>query len=258
MIMALTHVPVLLYHGVRDVPVKGLERWTLSRDAFGEHVAAIAASGRTPLTMSALAACLRGEAVLPEHPLAVTFDDGWSDTPAAAQALAARGIPSTTYVQTGRLGERDWMDAAGVRALDDLGELAEIGAHTVDHSRLDELSGLALEREVAGSKAHLEDVLGHAVAGFAYPHGAHDERSRAAVIAAGFTHAAAVKDALSHPGDDVFAIARWTVHAGDSGARVAAVLDGDGAHVVLEGDRPRTVAYRAARRLRRRLEGARA
>jgi peptidoglycan/xylan/chitin deacetylase (PgdA/CDA1 family) len=257
MIMALTHVPVLLYHGVRDHPVKGLERWTVSRARFAEHVDALASSGRTPLTMSALADGLRGAAPLPAHPVAVTFDDGWSDTPAAVETLAARGIPSTTYVQTGRLGERDWMDADGVRALDAVGALAEIGAHTVDHPRLDELSGLALEREVAGSKAHLEDVLGHPVAGFAYPHGAHDDRSRAAVIAAGFTHAAAVKDALSHPGDDVFAIARWTVHADDSAARIRAVLDGDGAPVVRAGDRPRTVAYRAARRLRRRLEGAR-
>jgi peptidoglycan/xylan/chitin deacetylase (PgdA/CDA1 family) len=257
MIMALTHVPVLLYHGVRDHPIKGLERWTLSRAAFAEHAAAIVDSGRVPLTMSGLAACLRGEAPLPADPVAVTFDDGWDDTLPAVELLAVHGVASTTYVQTGRLGGADWLDAAGVRALDALGDGVEVGAHTVDHQRLDELSGIALEREVAGSKAHLEDVLGHAVAGFAYPHGAHDERSRAAVIAAGYTHAAAVKDALSHPGDDVFAIARWTVHADVSAAQLSEVLEGGAVDVVREGDRARTVAYRAARRLRRRLEGAR-
>ncbi len=104
-----------------------------------------------------------------------------------------------------------------MRALDGLGDAVEVGAHTIGHPRLDELAGAALHREIAGSKAALEDVLGHPVAGFAYPHGAHDQRSRAAVIAAGYTHAAAVKDALSHPGDDPFAIARWTVTA-DVGA----------------------------------------
>ena len=258
--MSLAHAPVLLYHGVRDRPVAGLERWTLSRAAFAAHVEAIVASGRTPLTMSALAACLRGDAgaALPERPVAITFDDGWADTRDAVELLAARGIASTTYVQTGRLGGADWLDAAGVRALDALGDGVEIGAHTVDHPRLDELSGVPLAREVAGSKAHLEDVLGHPVAGLAYPHGAHDARSRAAVVAAGFTHAAAVKDALSHPGDDPFAIARWTVTDGVGPERLLAVLDGDGARVVRAGDRPRTVAYRTARRLRRRLTGARA
>jgi peptidoglycan/xylan/chitin deacetylase (PgdA/CDA1 family) len=258
MMMSLSHVPVLLYHGVRDDPVKGLERWTVSRAEFSRHVDAIVASGRTPLTMSTLAAGFRGAAPLPDEAVAVTFDDGWSDTRAAVELLAGRGIPSTTYVQTGCLGERNRLDAADVRALDDLGPLAEVGAHTVDHQRLDELGGLALEREVAGSKAHLEDVVGHGVAGFAYPHGAHDGRSRAAVVAAGFTHAAAVKDALSHPGDDVFAIARWTVHAGDRAEKVAGVLAGHEASVVRGGERPRTIAYRAARRLRRRLEEARA
>jgi peptidoglycan/xylan/chitin deacetylase (PgdA/CDA1 family) len=256
--MAQTPIPVLLYHGVRDTAVAGLERWTLSRAAFAQHVDAIAGSGRTPMTMSQLAACLRGEADFPPDPTAITFDDGWDDTLPAVAALAERGLPSTTYVQTGRIGAADALDAAGVRALDGLGEVVEVGAHTVDHPRLDELAGAALEREIAGSKAVLEELLGHPVAGFAYPHGAHDERSRAAVIAAGYTHAAAVKNALSHPGDDPFAIARWTVTADVDAARLRAVLAGDGVPTVRAGERPRTVAYRTVRRLRRRLTGARA
>jgi peptidoglycan/xylan/chitin deacetylase (PgdA/CDA1 family) len=253
-----TIIPVLLYHGVRDVPVAGLERWTLSRAAFDEHVAAIAASGRTPLTMSQLAACLRGEMALPAKAMAITFDDGWDDTLPAVTALAERGLASTTYVQTGRIGGADFLDAEGVRALDALGDAVELGAHTIGHPRLDELTGAALEREIAGSKAALEALLGHAVAGFAYPHGAHDARSRAAVIAAGYTHAAAVKDALSHAGDDPFAIARWTVTAGVDPARLRAALAGEGVPLVRAGERPRTVAYRTVRRLRRRLAGARA
>lgn len=256
--MAQIPLPVLLYHGVRDVPVAGLERWTLSAVTFAEHVDVLASSGRTPMTMSQLAACLRGEADLPAEPMAITFDDGWDDTLAAVAALTERGLPSTTYIQTGRIGAADFLDVAGVRALDGLGDVVEVGAHTIDHLRLDELAGAALDREIAGSKAALEDVLGHPVAGFAYPHGAHDQRSRAAVIAAGYTHAAAVKNALSHPGDDPFAIARWTVAPGVGAARLRAVLAGDGVSVVRAGDRPRTVASRAVRRLRRRLMGVRA
>ncbi|MET0603476.1 MAG: polysaccharide deacetylase family protein [Baekduia sp.] len=255
--MAQITIPVLLYHGVRDAPVAGLERWTLSPAAFAEHVDALAGSGRTPMTMSQLAACLRGEAELPADPMAITFDDGWDDTLPAVAALAERGVPSTTYIQTGRIGAADHLDAAGVRALDGLGDAVEVGAHTIGHPRLDELAGAALDREIAGSKAALEDVLGHPVAGFAYPHGAHDQRSRTAVIAAGYTHAAAVKDALSHPGDDPFAIARWTVTADVRTARLRAVLAGDGVPTVRVGERPRTVAYRTVRRLRRRLTGAR-
>ncbi|HET6508684.1 MAG TPA: polysaccharide deacetylase family protein [Baekduia sp.] len=242
--MSLAHVPVLLYHGVRDRPVPGLERWTVTPAAFGAHVAAIAASGRTPLTMSALAAALKGAAPLPEAPMAITFDDGWADTRPAVERLAARGIASTTYVQTGRLGEDDRLDRAGVRALDALGEAAEVGAHSVDHARLDGLTGIPLEREVAGSKAYLEELLGHAVEGFAYPYGAHDARSRAAVVAAGFEHAAAAKGALSHAGDDPYAIARWTVTADTTADQLALVLDGDEVPVVRASEKPPTLRDR--------------
>lgn len=249
--MSLAHIPVLLYHGVRDHPALGVERWTVTRALFREHVAAIVASGRTPLTMSVLAAAMKGHAPLPEAPMAITFDDGWDDTTAAVELLAARGIASTTYVQTGRLGAPGRLDAGGVRALDGIGELAEVGAHTVDHARLDELSGIPLQREVAGSKAYLEDLLAHAVDGFAYPYGAHDERSREAVIAAGFSHAAAVKEALSHPGDDPYAIARWPVSAATTAQHLARVLDGGDVPVVRADERGGRAGLRAARGLRR-------
>jgi peptidoglycan/xylan/chitin deacetylase (PgdA/CDA1 family) len=253
MMMSLAHVPVLRYHGVRDDPAPGLERWTVTRAAFREHVEAIVASGRTPLTMARLGAAMKGAEPLPEAPMAITFDDGWSDARAAVELLAARGIASTTYVQTGRLGAGDRLDRGDVRAIDALGAAAEVGAHTVDHARLDGLAGIPLEREVAGSKAYLEDLLGHRVDGFAYPYGAHDERSRAAVIAAGFGHAAAAKDALSHAGDDPYAIARWTVTAATTGRRVAVVLDGGDVPVVRADARsPATPIARARRRLHRR------
>ena len=77
--------------------------------------------------------------------------------------------------------------------------------------------------------AQLEEHLGSSVATFAYPHGDHGRRVRAAVIAAGFSSAAAVKNALSHRGDDPFAIARWTVMRDTSTEQVARILAGEGA-----------------------------
>jgi hypothetical protein len=96
-------------------------------------------------------------------------------------------------------------------------------------------------------------VTGAAVVSFAYPHGAYDGRVRLAVIGAGYRSAAAVKNALSHPADDPFAIARWTVTAGTPASRVAGVLDGEGAPHAWARERLRTRAYRTARRGRRRI-----
>jgi hypothetical protein len=91
------------------------------------------------------------------------------------------------------------------------------------------------------------------VRSFAYPHGAYDERTRKAVVDAGYGSAAAVKNAISHADDDPFAIARWTVTAGTPAARIAAVLEGEGVPRAWVRERLRTRAYRGARRRRRRI-----
>jgi peptidoglycan/xylan/chitin deacetylase (PgdA/CDA1 family) len=129
----------------------------------------------------------------------------------------------------------------------------EVGAHGVRHLRLDELDDFARTHEIHACKAQLEDLLQIAVRSFAYPHGAYDERTRDAVIRAGYRSAAAIKNAVSHPRDDPFAIARWTVTAGTPPSRLAEVLDARGIEVAWTHDRLRTRAYRRARRFRRRV-----
>jgi peptidoglycan/xylan/chitin deacetylase (PgdA/CDA1 family) len=245
-------IPVLLYHSVADAPPPGQQQpFTVAPERFAEHVATIAESGRTAMTISELASALRDQRALPERPLAVTFDDAFEDTPPAVSRLRAAGITSTVYVTTGNIGTPRGISIAGLRALADLG--AELGAHTVSHPHLDELSLPAAAREISESRDQLEAHLGTAVATFAYPHGDHGRRVRAAVIAAGFSSAAAVKNALSHRGDDPFAIARWTVMHETSTGELAEILAGHGAPLAWRGERYRTRAYREARRLRRRI-----
>src|SRR5579862_9742762 len=204
-----TAIPVLVYHSISEVPAAGQEAFTVRPARFAEHVAAIADSGRVPLTITGLGMALRGERALPAKAVAITFDDGFDDTLAAVEMLAAANVASTVFVTTDRIGRVDGVAPSvieGLIALD-----AEIGAHTVSHPYLDELGPGQARTEIAGSKRVLEDRFQHPVASFAYPHGAYDRGVRQAVVDAGFSVAAAVKNALSHPADDPFAIARWTV-----------------------------------------------
>jgi peptidoglycan/xylan/chitin deacetylase (PgdA/CDA1 family) len=244
-------IPVLLYHSVADVPPPGQQQqFTVTPARFAEHVAMIAASGRTAMTISELASALSGHRALPQRPVAVTFDDGFDDTPPAVLRLRAAGISSTVYVTTGNIGTPRGISPVGLAAL--VGAGAEVGAHTVSHPHLDELPARAAAAEISDSRRQLEEHLGSTVATFAYPHGDHGRRVRAAVIAAGFTSAAAVKNALSHRGDDPFAIARWTVMHDTSSEQLARILAGDGAPLAWARERLRTRAYREARRMRRR------
>ena len=62
-------IPILLYHSINDDPPAEIAPWTVSPRAFEEHVAAMVYSGRTPMTISDLAAALRGEQALPVRPM---------------------------------------------------------------------------------------------------------------------------------------------------------------------------------------------
>ncbi|WP_322759677.1 polysaccharide deacetylase family protein [Frankia sp. Cr2] len=242
-------IPVLLYHAVSDHPRPGLGRWTVSTDAFDRHCRFIAECGRTPMTVSQYAGALRAGSPS-EDTIVITFDDGYADTFAASRRLAAGIGAATVYVTT------SWIDQPGMLREQNLIALAalgvEIGAHSHTHRRLDELTGPDLESEIVTSRRLLTVHTGTPVASFAYPHGNYDRRTRAAVADAGFSSACAVRNTLSHAADDALAIARLTIAATTSDARLRAWLDGDGPPAP-GGELLRTRAWRSARRLRARV-----
>jgi peptidoglycan/xylan/chitin deacetylase (PgdA/CDA1 family) len=247
-----TIVPVLLYHSVADHPRRSERRYTVSRARFDAHADAIRESGRAALRITELAEALRGERPLPDRTVAITFDDGCDGTSDAVEALIDRDIPSTVYVTTAEIGAQGRLTSSELMALAKL-PYVELGAHAVRHRRLDQLYDRELVEEVRVSRCRLEELIQLTVRSFAYPHGAYDERVRSAVIDAGYTSAAAVKNALSHSADDSFAIARWTVTSGTLPSRIAEVLEGKAVPLAWRHERLRTRAYRTARRRRYRL-----
>jgi peptidoglycan/xylan/chitin deacetylase (PgdA/CDA1 family) len=129
----------------------------------------------------------RGTAVL-------TFDDGWRDAVTTTAPLLRRlGVRATFYVCPALLGRRHadvrgeagrLMDAGEVAELDALG--MDVASHTLTHPDLRTLDDAGLERELRGSRAALEDLLGRPVRTLAYPFGLFDERVRTAAGAAGY------------------------------------------------------------------------
>lgn len=246
-------MPVLLYHSISRSPG---DAWACRPEDFAADMAAVAASGRTPLTATAYARGLRGEQPLPESPVLVTFDDGYADfTEYALPALETHGLTGTLFVTSGWLGTARMLSAGALRDLAAHGG-AEIGAHSVHHPHLDIVGGARAEAEIRESGERLADLLGRPVTAFAYPHGSHRASTRRMVRQSGYTTAYAVSNALSHAADDPYAIARFTVHAGTSRAQVARFLAGD-ARRARPRERPATSLYREVRRVRQWLGGTR-
>jgi peptidoglycan/xylan/chitin deacetylase (PgdA/CDA1 family) len=150
------------------------------------------------------------------------------------------------------------MTPGQLRAVAGMGEMVELGALPASEPHLDSIPVGHAREEIAASKRTVELAAGRAVRSFAYPNGAYDERVQQAVRAAGFQSAAAVKEAMSHPGDDPWAIARYTVDAETELADVEALLDGRGAPLAWVEDRLSTRLARSTRRVRYRLGRGRA
>ncbi|MFV0134298.1 polysaccharide deacetylase family protein [Streptomyces sp. HMX87] len=245
-----------------DDPPAWIAEFTLTPREFAAHLDAIVGSGRTPVTISALADHLAGRAPLPPRPVLLTFDDGFADLPGpTAQALAERALTATAYLTTGAIapGGRSLLPPAPMMTLDRAAELErhgmEIGSHTVTHAQLDTLSARRLAEELRVSKAVLEDALGHPVRHLAYPHGYNSAKVRSMAARAGYETATAVRHALSSDRDERYRIARLIVRRSHTVTDVEAWLAGTGARTAPYRDGPKTVAWRWYRRARAAVHG---
>ena len=96
------------------------------------------------------------------------------------------------------------------------GGLLDVGAHTVTHPALAALSASRQRDEILQSKGRLEEVLGHRVTHFAYPHGTRSDYSPetvAIVREAGFACACSSFEGVVEKSTDRFQLPR--VHVQD-------------------------------------------
>lgn len=91
------------------------------------------------------------------------------------------------------------------------GGLIEVGAHTVTHPVLATYP-LSFQRdEISQSKTDLEDVLGHRVTSFSYPHGSYTAETIALVREAGFKYACSTIPGVTRYHTDRFQLPRLQV-----------------------------------------------
>jgi peptidoglycan/xylan/chitin deacetylase (PgdA/CDA1 family) len=132
--------------------------------------------------------------------LVTSWDDGHPDDLRLAERLARLGIAATFFVPVHNSEGRAVMSPADWRALDAAG--FELAAHTLDHVRLNSMPPAAAYRQMVEGRQRLEDALGHAVAGFAYPGGRVGRHGRQMAAEAGFTYARTTRMFCLSPGPD--------------------------------------------------------
>ena len=127
-------VASLMYHEVTDDPTtSGFQRsgalaYKHTVAAFEAHLAQIAAATGHPVLVSDL------DLTRPGHHLLLTFDDGGKSALTAAALLAQRGWKGHFFIVTSLIGDRTFLDAAGIRALHAAGHV--IGSHSHTHPNI--------------------------------------------------------------------------------------------------------------------------
>jgi peptidoglycan/xylan/chitin deacetylase (PgdA/CDA1 family)/glycosyltransferase involved in cell wall biosynthesis len=220
-------IPVLMYHKIPDAPLATKHQVFVTRADFEKHLAYFKAHSFTPITFldyQEFASGRRSLAGFPRRPIILTFDDGYTDNYTNLLPLMQQyGYRGVLYL----LGDFDvrynkWdadfdptepradiMDRAQKQAFVAAGW--EIGAHTMSHSKLPELSAAEALVEMQHSKAALETVLDTPVISFAYPYGALNEEVKALAQKAGFTYAVATDTGGLHLENDRMQIFRVNI-----------------------------------------------
>jgi peptidoglycan/xylan/chitin deacetylase (PgdA/CDA1 family) len=106
----------------------------------------------------------------------ITFDNGYaSDYTIAYPLMSAAGIPGTSFVTTNFIGQPDYMTVEQLQALEANGW--EIGAHSVTHKYMTDITPEEVLYEMNESKAVLEGY-GLTIDTWAYPGGLQNETTR--------------------------------------------------------------------------------
>jgi peptidoglycan/xylan/chitin deacetylase (PgdA/CDA1 family) len=174
---ALGQALVIAYNGIGDGPSPPF----IERRVLQAQLDCLSDCGVQTLTVSELGgAVLDGS--LPPRAVAITFHGGLrSVLEEAAPLLVERGFTATAFCVASRIERaHDWSSLPGalrrpLLGTDDVAELSrngfEIGSQGMNGVPLDALSADAQQREVAGSRALLEQLTGVSVTSFAFPHG---------------------------------------------------------------------------------------
>ena len=109
-----------------------------------------------------------------------SWDDGQKIDLKLAKLLTKYGIKGTFYIT------KSYRDPLEKEAVVEIDQEHEIGAHTLNHVDLTDISISEARREIEGSKEYIEELIGHEIKMFCYPWGRYNDDIKKILKDAGF------------------------------------------------------------------------
>lgn len=209
-------LPVLMYHRVvGEAPASSKHNLHMLQRDMEKQLQFLKVRGFETVTFEDLLT-----RPIPAKPVLLTFDDGYEDNYRHLFPLLQKyRAKAVLYLLGNRRHRNNFWDMANgeteasllkegqIQEMDQSG-LVEFGAHSMDHSKLTEMTMGKIEREVAGSKKALEAFLKKPVFSFAYPYGSVNEEIKKITRAAGYTFGVAVNSGPTRFSGDLMEIRR--------------------------------------------------
>lgn len=216
-----------MYHMIADPQSEFEERYACPPALFAKQMRFLRNKGYKHLSLDDMGTLMEQGKSFPPKSVVITFDDGFLDNyENAFPVLLEYGIPATIFLVAGRIGKtNDWMDGKSrvtrkMLTWNHAGEMADhgisMGAHTINHVDLTQMSLELLDDEISGSRTMIEKMLGRKVTSFAYPYGLTSVAVRNAVEKAGFQRACSTTPGFNRIGTDSLMIRRIEVYGTDS------------------------------------------
>jgi peptidoglycan/xylan/chitin deacetylase (PgdA/CDA1 family) len=213
---------ILMYHKIDERPagVRNPGNFVSPR-RFEEQMDALLSWGYRTIGFDQWLDYRNGVAVaLPERPLIVTFDDGYTCFDSTAwPVLRARSMGATVFLVASQIGGANaWdegevrlplMNAERIRALQSEG--VQFGSHSVSHRPLARISTDDAFRELSESRWTLGELLGREVSVFAYPFSNQSSLIRELAKQAGYRCAVRGKGRMNPLTRDPFGLCRIKV-----------------------------------------------
>jgi peptidoglycan/xylan/chitin deacetylase (PgdA/CDA1 family) len=168
-------VPILMYHHISDAHPTNLLDWSLTVTPahFSQQLDYLKAHNYHAITFNQLFAALYYNGPLPQHPIILTFDDGYEDAYRFAfPILQAHGFSGMFYIITGVVGWKGYLNWIQIRRM--LADGMQVGSHTIHHVDIGSTllySPNVAQEELQQSQAQLQREMGVVIQQFCYPSG---------------------------------------------------------------------------------------
>lgn len=213
-------VIILCYHRFRKRKGKKAKKdgpYVLSPRVFEKQMEIIKQEGCGVIPMKKLVRFMEEKASLPENPLVISIDDGFSCTfTKAYPVLKKYNYPAVSYIYEDFIDEKKcYLTEKQIRKMGK--DIMEFGSHSKSHPRLAEKKHRKfLTREIIDSKKNLEKITGKKIETFSYPYGSYSPRLFHYIKKAGYRAAVTVENGVNTRKTGKYALKRYTVYSGRS------------------------------------------